>query len=342
MIDINDHNKVFKVLSIDGGGIKGLYSAKILEHLEQEYGVSLSDYFDLICGTSTGGIIALALSLKIPAKDIVEFYKVDGPRIFNHRSRLRRSIEFAKQLLFKSKYSSSELEAALNKVLMDSKIEDSNNLLCIPSFNISTGENRVFKRDYGNLRWDNNLRMVDVALATSAAPTYFPLHQLKNSYYVDGGIWANNPALCGLLETIKNFVGRDKEFKSFNILSVASLNHTNGFHIEKKWYSFFNYKRYSFRDWGGKLFQVTLDGQSEFVDFFLKSVVEKLSPEGKFVRIPTCEISPENVAHISLDKANKRSIELLQIYGEKQGIKYRTQPEVADFFKSKKHYNIIK
>jgi uncharacterized protein len=77
--------KPFKILAIDGGGIKGLYSAKILEHLENRFNCSISDHFDLICGTSTGGLIGLALAMKIPASKISEFYEQYGKVIFPHR-----------------------------------------------------------------------------------------------------------------------------------------------------------------------------------------------------------------------------------------------------------------
>lgn len=327
---------VLKILSIDGGGIKGLYSAKVLEHFESEYSGHISDHFDLLCGTSTGGIIALALSLKVPAKDIVQFYKQDGPVIFKYRSKFSRALAFGKQLLLKSKYPAGDLKTALEKVFKDARIKDAQNLLCIPSFNVSTGENRVFKYDHTVLRADNELRMVDVALATSAAPTYFPLHQLNNAYYTDGGIWANNPAMCGLLEAFKYFVGPNKQYSSFKILSVSSLNHSNGFQIDKKWYNVFNYKRMSYRKWGSKLFQVTLDGQSEFVDFFLTSIAPNLNPKGDFVRIPSYTVSPENIACISLDKATKKALELLEIYGDKQGLLHRTKPDIKDFFKDRK------
>ena len=74
--------KTFKVLSIDGGGIKGLYSARILEHFEKQFNCHIADYFDLICGTSTGGLIALSLSLKISVKEISKLYKERGKEIF--------------------------------------------------------------------------------------------------------------------------------------------------------------------------------------------------------------------------------------------------------------------
>lgn len=74
--------KKFKILCIDGGGIKGLYSAQVLAKFEESFNTRLSDHFDLICGTSTGGIIALGVSAKIPMKDVVEFYENYGPKIF--------------------------------------------------------------------------------------------------------------------------------------------------------------------------------------------------------------------------------------------------------------------
>jgi predicted acylesterase/phospholipase RssA len=328
---LENNNETFKILSIDGGGIKGLYTAKILQNLEEEYDCHLADKFDLICGTSTGGIIALALSIKIPAKEIVDFYKTDGPAIFHYTSKFGRGLAYFKQLLIQSKYSSKNLEAALTKVFGDKRMKDAQTFLCVPSFNVSTGENRVFKKDHSDLRGDNELKMVDVALATSAAPTYFPLHFLDNAYYVDGGIWANNPSLCGVREFIHYFL--NNQYKSFDLLSVASLNHSHGFHSKRKWHQLINYKRYSFRHWGGNLFQVTLDGQSEFVNFFMKSIIGNLNINTHYQRIPSYEISPENVKQIDLDKATKSSLQLLEHLGQKQGLIHRTRNEIQHFFK---------
>jgi patatin-like phospholipase/acyl hydrolase len=116
--------KVFKILSIDGGGIKGLYSASILSKFEKTFNCQTSDHFDMICGTSTGGLIALALSLKIPAKDICEFYENKGELIFKNKGTYKKYesyIEFNEFLLnlndLKSgvKYKSDDLtNASLN------------------------------------------------------------------------------------------------------------------------------------------------------------------------------------------------------------------------------------
>jgi uncharacterized protein len=98
--------KVFKVLSIDGGGIKGLYSARILERFEKKFNCHIADYFDLICGTSTGGLIALGLSLNIPAKDISKLYNEGGDKIFPRQNSILSGF---RQLFLRSKYDNSEL-----------------------------------------------------------------------------------------------------------------------------------------------------------------------------------------------------------------------------------------
>src|SRR5258706_15711697 len=102
--------KPFKILSIDGGGIKGLYSSRIIEHLEERYSCSMSDHFDLICGTSTGGLIALALALKIPAKQVSEFYEKYGRIIFPYRTPWGALL---RQTLWFGKYSDKPLRTAL-------------------------------------------------------------------------------------------------------------------------------------------------------------------------------------------------------------------------------------
>ena len=179
------NNKKFKILCIDGGGIKGLYSAQVLAELESAYNVRLSDYFDLICGTSTGGIIALGVSASIEMGKIVEFYKECGPRIF--RSNWKRCGKFGnfmlgiRQAIIRSKYSQKHLRKALEDVFGQKTISESKNLLCIPAYNLTDGRPRIFKRDYGRLNKDNDKTYVDVALATSAAPTYFPIHKILNS-----------------------------------------------------------------------------------------------------------------------------------------------------------------
>lgn len=118
--------KVFKILTIDGGGIKGLYSAQILRHFEEKFECRISDYFDMLCGTSTGGLIALALSLKIPAVDICNFYDNEGPKIFTNFRKIKfggkkYSNGTIKQVCRGGKFRDTKLKESLSAIFGDKK-----------------------------------------------------------------------------------------------------------------------------------------------------------------------------------------------------------------------------
>lgn len=118
-MSIEKNKRPFKILCIDGGGIKGLYSAKLLACLENEFNTLLSEQFDLICGTSTGGIIALGAASGIPMNDIVNFYKNKGPEIFYEKRKripLYKAFIKLRQATWGSKYSSKRLKKSLSEV----------------------------------------------------------------------------------------------------------------------------------------------------------------------------------------------------------------------------------
>jgi uncharacterized protein len=342
------NNNVFKILSIDGGGIKGLYSATILKEFEEKFNCHISDYFDMICGTSTGGIIALALSLKIPAKEICDFYESKGPKILPSSHKInffgkKISRRFLKQLVFNGKYSDKPLKHALEEVFKEKIVGDSNNLLCIPSYTITEARPFVFKYDHpeGTLDRDNKAKMVDVALATSAAPTFFPLAEIpyyNNKQFCDGGVWANNPTLVGLLEALDIFVGEgenkrgeDKKYKSIKILSLSSLSITGGKPTGLK-------RHRSFLNWGNDLFETSMTGQSFFTDFFLKRIKSISNSSIDYVRIPSVIIASEQESLVQLDVASRKALDLMIGKGKDQADIYKKLPEIADFFKEIKTY----
>lgn len=193
----DSESQVFKVLSIDGGGIKGLYSARVLEHFEDRFNCHISDYFDMICGTSTGGLLALGLSLNIPASLISNLYYRRGKQIFPQQNSFLSSL---KQLFLKSKYDNRELKRALQEIFGERTISDSRCLLCIPAFSLTDGRPFIFKYDHaeGNLCRDGKTRYVDIALATSAAPAYLPIVTIDSydgKQFIDGGIRNTIPYL---------------------------------------------------------------------------------------------------------------------------------------------------
>jgi len=188
-----------KILSIDGGGIKGVFPASFLCTIEETTGKKISDYFDLIVGTSTGGIIALGLGMGFSAKELLEFYEQLGPKIFEGNLFLR-----ALRRIGYSKYSSGPLEKALISKFGDSKLGESKNRLVIPSLNLETGEVHVYKTaHHSKFLTDFKAKTWTVALAASAAPTYFPTYESASGIpLVDGGLWANNPVGPAVVEAI--------------------------------------------------------------------------------------------------------------------------------------------
>ncbi len=159
----------------------------------------MSEYFDLIVGTSTGGIIALGLGMGMSAKDILNFYQDWGPSIFggNRHFRFLRS-------LFRAKYDPLPLKKALTNVFGDRKLGESRKRLVIPSLNIETGEVHVWKTSHHpRLQRDYKCKVVEVALSTAAAPTFFPTYVADSGTpLIDGGMWANNPIAVATVEAI--------------------------------------------------------------------------------------------------------------------------------------------
>ena len=212
---------MFRVLSLDGGGIRGAFIASCLARIEAETGRSTADYFDLIVGTSTGGIVALALALGEPASRIVELYQGKGAAIFTRRPPPpvpfieRQFLNAAKRCrfpdldldaLYRAKYSDEPLRSALTAVFGDRKLgEITASRVVITSVDLVRGQTITFKTPHQpDFVRDARLTAVEIALATSAAPTYFPQASVfGHKAYTDGGLWANNPAIVGYAEAAK-------------------------------------------------------------------------------------------------------------------------------------------
>ena len=325
--------KPFKILCIDGGGIKGIYSAELLAKFEEVFDCIVSECFDMLCGTSTGGIIALAASLKIPMSDVVKFYQKNGPSIFNESVKHRPggcAYLRSKQIAFGGKYSAKPLRLALECVFKNKKIAESNNFLCIPSYNTLTANPRVFKKDFDNFTEDDRKSYVDVALATSAAPTYLPVMEIEDDQFVDGGLWANNPILVALTEYLYKFA-QDKRFDGLEILSISSCQKTQGEKHHKL--------NRSFIDWADTLFDAYSIGQSKSMMVLLSKLKRYLSFPFDFHRIENIALSPEQDKIIDMDNASEASIRLLVKIADNTAMNEKMRPEIAHYFQTKKTLN---
>ena len=208
----------FRILSIDGGGIRGIYPAAFLAGLEERYleGGSVAQYFDLVAGTSTGGIIAVGLGAGLKAADLRDLYVRRGCEIFPP---VRSGVVGVAQRFFRSasryvtyRYDRRALAKVLCDTLADRKFGEAKTRLCIPSFEGRYGEVYIFKTPHHpDFRKDGDEQMTKVAAATVAAPTFYRPLEEGGYTFVDGGVWANNPVMIALVDVLSCFsVSRDQ------------------------------------------------------------------------------------------------------------------------------------
>lgn len=248
----------FRILALDGGGIRGIFTASILAEIERRWleKRSIATHFDLLAGTSTGGIIALALGLGYTAQQICEFYRERGPTIFPTNRFWRRQWLHFKQIFF-APYSPETLrKAACEGLGGERPLSVLQKRVVVPSYQATLGNVCLFKHllpedeatvtargyEWANYLAQKDLPITDVMAATAAAPTFFPAKKLPlpsirsdEQHFLDGGIWANCPALAGLAEAVGPLgrVPSDVRIVSvgtrFNKLKVGRWRRIGGF-----------------------------------------------------------------------------------------------------------------
>lgn len=263
--------KKFKILSIDGGGIKGVFPAYYLALIEQELAkredgkTKIKDHFDLITGTSTGGIIALALSFGIPAREIYDMYLQNSEKIFGYKkSFLGQLFNSAHERDFLEKLVRDKFKEYFNGE--DPKLKDCLTDVAIPIYDLIKGNPSVLKSPYHpNFKRDLHIPAYLAAMATSAAPTYFnpysedylDLEGMERPFRnkVDGGIMANNPTIIGILEALKAF-GRKLEDLEILSLGTGYKKFTEGDSERKEW---------------GLLYWMKKGGRKRLIELFMQS-----------------------------------------------------------------------
>jgi hypothetical protein len=196
----------FHILSIDGGGIKGIFPAAVLTLLEHEFlgGRQIAKCFDLITGTSTGGIIALGLAAGKASSKLLDLYMRDGRDIFPPGPIQRAWSMIRGASMYR--YDRAALTNTLERTLGATTLAQSRSRLCIPSFEGHHSEVYIFKTPHHpDFHLDGKERMVTVGQATCAAPTFFRALDSGGYRFVDGGIWANNPIMLGLVDALSCF-----------------------------------------------------------------------------------------------------------------------------------------
>jgi predicted acylesterase/phospholipase RssA len=297
----------FQILALSGGGFRGLYTAEILARLEAENaGLPLARRFDLIVGTSIGGILSLGLACEIPAMKLAQVFEEEGPNIFPRRGLAGAASRFSKRFdrslfgLLRSRYPAAGLRSTLERddLFGDRLLDHCLHPVIVPAVNYSTGTTRVFKTPHHvDFRQDHSRRLVDVALATSAAPVFFPHHIIDNQIYVDGGLVANGPALLGLHEAETFF---KQPCSAVHILSVGTIE-TNATASTKKRLN------KGVIDWGKDLFTLTIAAQERLLNQMLTHRVG----DAQHLRIDT-RLEKDQADDIGLDVVSPGAIQVLK------------------------------
>lgn len=248
----------YHVLALSGGGYRSLYTATILAELESVLGRPIASHFDLICGTSAGGMLALGLAAEIPASELKALFEDQGDRIFNSRSLARRTLGF----WLTAKHDSAGLREVLTERFQGITMGDLKHRVLVPTVNYSTGRGQFFKTPHhSSFEKDHHMKIVDVALATAAAPVYFPLARNNRGVFADGGLVGNAPGLFGLHE-VNTFLAPNQG-ALVRVLSIGTMTIgatiRGGASLDR-----------GFGKWRGGLFDLVISAQESSVDYMLR------------------------------------------------------------------------
>lgn len=328
----------FRVLSIDGGGIRGLYTAILLQRLSQRFSsvcgdgnssdkdnhtlFDLGKKFDLIVGTSTGAILSVALVAGIPLEKIIDFYRENGKKIFQKPLPLKKGSDIFYNLklcisvlsaflspLNDSRHLHGYLSEILGNETLAQLYERRGIALCVPSVNAETQRSWVFKTPHSpRLKRDQGYKLVDVCMASTAAPLYFPLHSIENGSdtgdihkFVDGGLWANNPVMVGLVEALEMAGSRPIE-----ILSVGTIDASPSRTIRD------GHCKWGVWKWTGgiDILRMSMEAQTFCIPYMVERISKSLG-QVTYYRLTDPKISLEYASHLALDAVGDESIRAL-------------------------------
>ena len=265
-----------RILAIDGGGIRGLIPALVLAEIEKRTGRPVSSLFDLVAGTSTGAIIACALTRPQPmaAGDVAAIYEEEGPQIFD-ASLLKKVSSLGG--VIDERYDARELVDSLQRHLGDTRLGEAVTNILVTAYDLEARQALVLRRD-------DDVSMVDAAHASSAAPTYFEPVRLGARTLIDGGVFAINPAILAFAEARE---------PTAVLASLGTGEHTRRLPYDQV-------KDWGQIEWARPILDVVFDGSADVVDAVLQRLLDDT-----YVRLQTRldeasddldDASPENLA----------------------------------------------
>jgi patatin-like phospholipase/acyl hydrolase len=285
-----------KILSIDGGGIRGIIPALVLAEIERRTERPAAASFDLIAGTSTGGILACALAKPdaLPAAELVALYEHEGPKIFS-RSVWQRIHSVGG--LADEKYDDDGLEQALGYYLGEARLSEAVTDILVPSYDTERRRPEFFKSARAREDPSRDFPLRAVARATSSAPTYFEPALLGDRPLIDGGVFAVNPGMCAVAEVMRYSPGAE-----IVLVSLGTGQLTRPF-------PYTDVKNWGLLEWARPVIDIVFDGASDVVDYQL----EQLLGQERFFRFQT-ELT---TASDDLDNATEENLRALRLTGER-------------------------
>ena len=324
--EVRQVERPYRVLSLDGGGMRGIYTAAFLARLTDQFGrvrgksaLDLGRGFDLITGTSTGAIVACALAVGRPMSEIVGLYREHGPKIFPHRiagmaSAICRAMQGSRYVRAGDKALREALEAVLGDTTMLDVYCGRGISLSIPAVLMSEHRAWVFKKTPCSGVRDDNYQLVDVCMATSAAPIHRSLAAIDDpntsggpqQVFADGGLWANNPIMVGLVDAL-TVAPPDRQIELF---SLGTCPRPGGDQLDA------GSAHRSMLDWwlGANVAPLSISAQDFAFDHMARLVANAISNCGRSirrVRFPNQPVPASMMPYLGLDDTRKEAMDRL-------------------------------
>ena len=300
--------RLTKILAIDGGGMRGVIPATVLMEIERKTGKAIAELFDVIAGTSTGGILAAGLAKpgagrpQYSAGDLRELYFAEGTTIFP-QAPFPQSAWNASTRPFAEKYPAAGVESVLRKYFGDSRLKDACTNLLIPGYEIQLRRPWFFRSSRARADAAFDFALWEVARATSAAPTYFPPAKLARTGHpsnpwmlIDGGTFANNPAMCAYAEARQT----DAESEIL-LVSLGTGRHAQPIHYHA-----------GLLGWAGAILNIVFDGVSRVTEYQMQELLPMVHGRKQYYRFQT----DLTVAGDAIDHTDPDSLRRIQEQAE--------------------------
>lgn len=321
-----EKSKSIRVLSIDGGGMRGLYTARYLavlaDHYARKRGVGSLDIgrgFDLIVGTSTGAIIGCALAAGVDLNKVAELYRRQGPSIFPVKLPSRLGWNLVRQVFGRPAYlaaGAKAMESALRSTFGATTIADlwdkRRIALAVPAVEMSRHHSWVFKTPHlpNNRHRDDDYTLADICLAATAAPVYRSMARLRgpsehvHHVFVDGGLWANSPVLVGLLEALALAHAN----QAIEIFSLGTCPRPEGDHVKAAAVN------RGFLGWrfGGEVVTVSLGAQEYAFGHMARLFSKHVDRKCQIVRFPQGPVPAKIMQYLDLDETRTDALDAME------------------------------